>query len=249
MLTVYCLPCAGGSATMYLRWRQYLPEWVNLIPVELAGRGERLGEPFLQTFRAQVDDIYLRVTQMSRSKAGQSSTDKPYVIFGHSMGAMLGYQLLQKIIIEESQLPKALIVSASPAPDCRDLSSFEQLDDTSLIKELKQHNGTPDAVFEYPELLDMALATLRADYRMCASDLYAGEMTLDIPIHAFAGEDDDINLEDIRSWQKYTSADFTLDIFSGGHFYLKQPESEVNMIKKLTQILNNHLNNDMLLNY
>lgn len=232
MIKVFCLPGAGGSATMYLRWRQHLPSWIKVVPLELSGRGERVGEQPFTTFDEQINDLYFEHFSDHDLLASQ-----PYVFFGHSMGAQLSYQLIHKIQQEEFPLPKALFVSASPAPSHRDLTRFNNFDDEYLIEELKQHDGTPDIVFEHSELLGMILQVLRADYQVCASDIaYDGE-PLSIPIHAFAGKKDDISVEDIKAWNKYSKRELTLDVFEGGHFYLKREDSEIAMLKKLTDLL------------
>ncbi|MGP4971771.1 thioesterase II family protein [Psychrobacter aquimaris] len=236
-LKIYCLPCAGASAAMYLPWVKHLPSSIKIIPLELAGRGKRIGESSLHNFQSQVEDIYLNYFEK------ELLVDIPYVIFGHSMGAMLGYQLIQKLREKKLSLPKALFVSASPAPMCRDTSGFDNLDDASLIEDLRQYNGTPEAVFEHTELLEMLLRNLRSDYQVCASNLYLVGMptTIPIPIHAFAGAEDNIVIENIVSWSKYTTDEFTVDVFKGGHFYLKHEESETVMLNRISQLLMNYI--------
>ena len=218
-IDLLALPCAGASATMYLRWRRLLPEWIRVVPVELPGRGGRLDEPFAQDFEQLV-------AQLCDEHA--PSLLKRYALFGHSMGALLAYGIAQRQRALRSPLPQALFVSASAAPARRDPDRFAGKNhDHALIADLRQQGGTPDEVFGDAELLRLTLDTLKADYRVCESFRPVAADPLPTPIHVFAGRQDDIEAERIEAWQREAGDSFSLDWFEGGHFFLRAHEQGV----------------------
>lgn len=213
------LPCAGASATMYLRWRRLLPQWIRVVPVELPGRGARMGQPFVEDFGQLVAQLCEEHAEVLRGR---------YVLFGHSMGALLAYGIAQRQCALHAASPQALLVSASPAPGWRDPNRFAgKNDDQALLAELRKQGGTPQEVFGNQELLRLTLDALGADYRVCDSfrDV-AGEL-LPGPIHAFAGRQDDIEPERIEAWRTRTTEAFSLDWFDGGHFFIRRHEEAV----------------------
>lgn len=213
------LPCAGASATMYLRWRRLLPAWVRLVPVELPGRGARLGEPF-------VEDFERLVAQLCDEQAG--AMEGGYALLGHSMGALLAYGIAQRQRALSRPLPRALFVSASPAPSRRDPERYAGKDnDTALIADLRRQGGTPEEVFGCAELLRLTLDTLGADYRVCASFRDTAPTPLSIPLHAFGGRQDEIAAERLEAWRHAAGGIFSLDWFDGGHFFIREREQEV----------------------
>jgi len=220
-LSLLCLPCAGASATMYLRWRRFLPPWVRIVPVELPGRGARMGEAF-------VEDFHTLVTRICAEQNDAMRGD--FAIFGHSMGALLAYGVTRRLQVSDRTLPRALLVSASAAPSQRDPTRFDDKeDDASLIADLRKQGGTPEEVFASAELMRITLDVLGADYQVCrafAHDLATDVPALPLSVHAFAGRDDDIDASDICSWSQETRGLFTLDWFDGGHFFIRQHEME-----------------------
>lgn len=213
------LPCAGASATMYLRWRRLLPQWLRLVPVELPGRGARLGEPFIEDFERLV-------VQLCDEQAGV--LDGCYALLGHSMGALLAYGIAQRQRALSRPPPRALFVSASPAPSRRDPQRYAgKDDDAALIADLRRQGGTLEEVFGCAELLRLTLDTLAADYRVCGSFRHSAPPSLPIPIHAFGGRQDDIAAERVEAWRHEAGGVFSLDWFDGGHFFIREREQEV----------------------
>ncbi|WP_043481830.1 thioesterase II family protein [Janthinobacterium sp. HH01] len=213
------LPCAGASATMYLRWRRLLPEWLRIVPVELPGRGARIGEPYQEDCTRLVDRI---CGEHAASMQGR------YALFGHSMGALLAYAVAQRRRALGLSLPCALFASGSPAPSQRDPARYAgKDDDAALMADLRRQGGTPDEVFGNTELLRLTLDTLAADYRVCASFPDALQAPLPVPLHVLGGRSDDIAAERVEAWRREAGGQFTLDWFDGGHFFIRQQEQQV----------------------
>ncbi|MDH6168361.1 surfactin synthase thioesterase subunit [Variovorax boronicumulans] len=217
-LSLLCLPCAGASAAAYLRWRRFLPPWVRVVPVELPGRGIRMGEAFFEDFDALVARLCAEQAEAMRGD---------FAIFGHSMGALLAHGVSRRLQALQRRMPRALLVSGCAAPSRRDPERFDgKEDDASLIAELRKQGGTPEEVFANAELLRITLDVLCADYRVCRSHVHrdAGQ-PLPLPVHAFAGREDDIAPEAMSAWVAEAGGAFTLDWFEGGHFFIRQHEA------------------------
>ncbi|MBS77369.1 alpha/beta fold hydrolase [Variovorax sp.] len=229
-LSLLCLPCAGASATMYLRWRRLLPRWIEVVPLELPGRGSRLGEDFVEDFDAMVS---LLCGEHEVALRGN------FALFGHSMGALLAWGIAQRLCATGRPLPRALLVSGSAAPSQRDPDRFVDMDDDeALIADMRKQGGTPEELFASPELLRMTLDTLAADYRVCEGFAHRGAAPLSVPLHVFAGREDDIQPWRVEAWSAETlDAGFSLDWFEGGHFFIRQHEAQVlaALVRRLPQ--------------
>ncbi|WP_093340195.1 thioesterase II family protein [Variovorax sp. PDC80] len=229
-LSLLCLPCAGASATMYLRWRRLLPRWIEVVPLELPGRGSRLGEDFVEDFDALVS---LLCGEHEVALRGN------FALFGHSMGALLAWGIAQRLRATGRPLPRALLVSGSAAPSQRDPDRFVDMDDDeALIADMRKQGGTPEELFASPELLRMTLDTLAADYRVCEGFVHRRAAPLPLPLHVFAGRDDDIQPWRVEAWSAETlDAGFSLDWFEGGHFFIRQHEAQVlaALVRRLPQ--------------
>jgi surfactin synthase thioesterase subunit len=227
-LTLFSLPCAGASSVMYLRWRKRLPSWIQVLPVELPGRGRRLHE----AQESDLDALAALLCDELRSKLPQR-----YAIFGHSMGALLAYRIAHGLRAGRAPLPVALAVSACVAPSLQDWKRYaNKTTDSSLIAELRKQNGTPEEVFESQELLSMTLGLLGADYRACASFRYQKLPSLPLSIHVFGGRDDEIDPSRLEAWREEGTGPTSLDWFDGGHFFLRQNEEAFlsALVKRLT---------------
>lgn len=218
-LTLLCLPCAGASATMYLRWRRLLPHWIRVAPVELPGRGSRLGEPAVEDFGQLVQLLCAEQRQIMHGR---------FALLGHSMGSLLAFGMARQLREQGRELPLALIASGSPAPACRETRRFAAKgDDAALIADLRRQGGTPEEIFASPELMRITLDVLGSDYRVCESFVHVPSAGLPLPVHVLAGRQDDIEAGRIEAWSQEAGDAFSLDWFEGGHFFIRQREAEV----------------------
>lgn len=203
---------------MYARWRLRLPRWIDLVPIELPGRGARAAEPFSITFDDLVEQLCLEHARL---------LERPYALFGHSMGGLLAYGIAARLQQWHKRLPVMLFASASPSP-ASDSWRFPGRDnDEVLLRDLRHYGGAPDDVFECPEMLRFALDALAADYVICNTFRYGGAARLPVPLRILAGRDDEIRQEQLATWRNETSASFALHWFNGGHFYLRPQERDV----------------------
>lgn len=156
--------------------------------------------------------------------------DTPFAFFGHSMGALVGFELTRFLRREEGIGPVGLFVSGCGAPQIpdRNLPTTYDLPDSELLEELRRLNGTPKEVLEHPELMQLMLPLLRADFETIETYTYFPEPPLDCPIAAFGGlRDPKMKREHLELWRDQTTAGFTLRMFNGDHFFLDQAEPEL----------------------
>lgn len=210
-----CLPCGGASAVMYERWRSRAPRWIQIVPIELPGRGARVAEPFSTDFDALVAQLCQEHARV---------LERPYALFGHSMGGLLAYGMASALHQRHQPLPLMLFTSASPSPSTDCWRFPERDNDEALIRDLRHYGGAPEEVFDCPEMLRAALDALAADYVICNSFCYRGPARLPVPLRVLAGRDDEIELQQLAAWREETIASFALHWFNGGHFYLRPQE-------------------------
>jgi surfactin synthase thioesterase subunit len=213
---LFCLPFAGGGASAYRLWADSVPAWIEVCPVQLPGREDRYREA-----------RYTRVTDLSRALAQELSPylDLPYAIFGHSMGALVGFELTHALRRAALPPPRALFLAAYPAPHANQgRAPIHQLPDDQFIAEMRRMQGTPEAVLQNADLMAFMLPVLRADFEAC--DTYVGAdacaVPLDCPIVAYGGaEDHDIDAEALADWRQVTTGPFAVRMLPGTHFFVQ----------------------------
>jgi medium-chain acyl-[acyl-carrier-protein] hydrolase len=219
LLRLFCFPYAGGSSNLIYRgWQEGLPESVEVCPVELLGRGRRLREtPFT------------RLMPLVEAIAGEilPRLDKPFAFFGHSMGATIGFELARLLRREHCPTPVHLFVSGHRAPHIPMTEPpTYNLPEPEFLEELRRLNGTPQEVLEHPELIQMLMPLLRADFEVVQTYTYTAAPPLDCPITAFGGlQDVEVPSEYVAAWRDHSAAAFTLRMLPGGHFFLHTSRS------------------------
>ena len=220
-LTLLCLPYSGASAMVYSRWRRKLPEWLQLRPVELPGRGARFDEP-LQT------DIRALALQLAREC--KQTLKAPYALFGHSLGALLAYEMAHALRALGCPEPVALFASGTAAPTMRadyDRGFAEPKTDAQLIEQLRTLNGTSEEVLANEELMSLTLPILRADFLLCGCFQPVQRPLLKCPVHVLGGTSDKATTEQLIGWSKETHGSFSVDMLAGGHFFIHEHEARV----------------------
>jgi surfactin synthase thioesterase subunit len=215
-LTLFCFPCAGASAAGYLRWRRQVSSWLHIEPIELPGRGSRVSESPYRDF----DSLVQRLTNDIALNLPNA-----YAFFGHSLGGLLAYGCAHRLRETGAHLPRAILTACSAAPSRRDDEHLARRNgDDELIKELRKLNGTPAELFEHPELLRMTLDLVAADFSVCGSYRHERRQPLDTKILVFGGRSDNIEEEALAAWQAESSFQTTLEMFDGGHFFMRDDE-------------------------
>ncbi|HEX8180753.1 MAG TPA: alpha/beta fold hydrolase [Pyrinomonadaceae bacterium] len=212
-LRLFCFPYAGGSNLIYRNWHEGLPADVELCPVQLPGRGNRLREPAFTSLPPLV---------VAAAAALRPYLDKPFAFFGHSMGASIGFELARYLRRHAGLEPAYLFVSGRCAP--RAVNPERQtynLPEPEFIEELRRLQGTPAEVLAHPEMMQLLLPLLRADFELIQTYVYEPEPPLACPLAVFGGlQDDDTSRACLEPWREQTSATFSLQIFPGDHFFL-----------------------------
>ncbi|MFF2886148.1 thioesterase II family protein [Paenibacillus sp. NPDC057967] len=235
-LRLVCFPYAGGSATIYREWPAALSPEIEVVAIQLPGRGNR----FMDKPNGDLDAIIEPMLGVLIPYL----EDKPFVLFGHSMGAMLAYESAKRL---ESGLPgslKHVFVSAFRSVQLpRTDEGRYLLSDTGLKEELRRLNGTPEALLQNDELMELYLPTIRADMQLCDTYTYEASPPLACGLTAFGGvADSGIPQEDLQAWESQTAEDFELHMLPGGHFFIHSDSPQLLQLLsgKLERILHSH---------
>lgn len=227
-IRLFCFAHAGGGSALFRNWDEHLSPEIDVCPVVLPGRESRIRER-----------PYNRMEQLMGplSEAIEPYTDRPFALFGHSMGAAVAWETARRFP------PAVLFVSGRRAPQLPTRRRrFSDLSEDELLTELGKLNGTPSEVMGQRSLLEVFLPSLRADFELNESYTPLPGTRPGCPISALLGDaDPEVDPDEITSWADATSGGFTLRVFGGDHFFLKGPRPEV--LAAVQEDLNRHLLN------
>jgi medium-chain acyl-[acyl-carrier-protein] hydrolase len=213
-LRLFCLPYAGGAASVFHAWPQGLPPQVEVCAVQLPGREGRLREmPFVR-----VGPLVRALADVVPAAAG----GRPFALFGHSNGAMLAFELARELARRGGEVPVHLFVSARLAPPCPPRAApIHRLPEAEFVEAIRRLEGTPAEVLQNPELMQMAMPALRADFAVHETYAYEPGPPLECPVSAFGGlQDAEVPRADLAQWGHETSGAFKVRMLPGGHFFL-----------------------------
>jgi medium-chain acyl-[acyl-carrier-protein] hydrolase len=187
---------------------------VEVCPVQLPGRETRFREPAFTRLPALVEAL---------AESLRPHLDRPFAFFGHSLGALVAFELARRLCGGGGPDPVQLFVSGCVAPQTRKRERFiHSLPAAEFRQELRCLNGTPVAVLDNEELLDLLLPTLRADFALWETSTYVAGPPLSCPVCAWGGlEDDAVNPRDLGAWRELTTGPFRLRMVPGNHFFLQ----------------------------
>jgi medium-chain acyl-[acyl-carrier-protein] hydrolase len=212
-LRLFGFPYSGASASMYYRWVNQLPASIDVCPVELPGRGNRLLEP-----------PFTRIGPLVRAAAQAllPHLDRPFAFFGHSMGALVSFELARHLRRMHGLIPVRVFVSGHAAPHLPDREPpLHTLPEPEFVEKLRALDGTPVEVLEHAELRELILPILRADFAVCETYTYEPGDPLDCPISAFGGlQDPHVTRDDLDAWREHTRVSFSSQMFAGNHFFI-----------------------------
>lgn len=211
---LFCFPFAGGGTMTFREWPESMSSMVEVVSVQLPGRDRRRTEPPIPSVGAMVESI---------AGAMGPHLDRPFLLCGHSMGAVLAFETARELRRRARRTPDGIIVSGRRAPHLPDPGpTMHTLSDVDFKSRLREMNGTPPEVLESDELMDLVLPTLRADFQACETHVYRDEPALDCPLLALGGDaDPDVEVESVAAWAPYTTAEFESVIITGDHFFIQ----------------------------
>lgn len=214
-----CIPYAGGSAYIFNDWPKFLSNLVQVCAIQLPGRGRRIQEPAFTELSAIVPPL---------TEALLPHLGSRFAIFGHSMGALIGFELLRELRKRYRRNAAHLFVSGCYAPHIPDPNPLYSLPDQGFIEGLKRLQGVPPAGLDNAELVQLMLPTLRADCLVTESYVYQDDLPLHCPITVFGGTEDTIaKEEDLVEWERHTNSRFARHIFPGKHFFFEAAQTSI----------------------
>lgn len=219
-LRLFCFPYAGGGALIYRDWAAKLPAEIEVCPAQFPGRGNRRHEPCYTSMRHLVEGAATAILPY---------LDRPFAFFGHSMGALVAFELARELRGRGEPAPIHLLVSGRAGPQVpRRTPITYNLPEPLFVERLRQLNGTPKEVLEDPEMMQLMIPLLRADFEISQTYAYQPGAPLDCPITAFGGlEDNHVTPEGLSAWREQTTAAFDARLLPGDHFFLHTAKATI----------------------
>jgi medium-chain acyl-[acyl-carrier-protein] hydrolase len=219
-LRLFCFHYAGGGALSFRGWVDHVLPSVEICLIELPGHGMRLLEPAFTQLEPLIQALTLAILP---------NLFKPFVFFGHSMGSLISFELSQHLRNHHNQSPLHLFTAGHRAPQRTDPDPpIHALPESEFLEQIRRYNGTPEAVLENYELMQLLMPILRADFTIVESYTYVARPLLDCPITALGGwQDWKVKVRDLEAWHEQTNATFSLKMFPGDHFFIHSCQSQV----------------------
>ena len=218
-MRLFCLPYAGGGASVFRAWSRSLPPEMVVCPIRLPGRESRLREAPYTSMAPLVEGLAYAI---------EPYLDLPFAIFGHSMGAWIGFEMAHRLA-EHHMAPFQLVVSAMRAPQlgARDAPAH-RLPDPEFVTRLREFQGTPAEALASPELLALMLPLLRADFELIETYRFSPRPPLACPTLALGGlSNHGVPREDLLAWRELTRGAFKLHMLPGNHFFIRDSHAAV----------------------
>ncbi|WP_270171312.1 thioesterase II family protein [Paenibacillus sp. SYP-B4298] len=219
LFRLFCFPYAGGTSSVFRNWHKLLPDTVEVWAVQYPGHGTRIGEELYTDVRALAS---------SAAHAIRPYMDKPVLFYGHSLGAIVAFELALYSKAQFGVGPMQLMVGGRNAPDAeREIAPIYRLPEEEFRAGLRLYGGTPEEVLADTELMDLCSPILRADFQMSETYVYEGGK-LTCPIVAWGGKQDEMVPEpQLRNWERFTASRFKSEMLPGGHFFLMTHQQEL----------------------
>jgi pyochelin biosynthesis protein PchC len=216
---LFCFPHAGGSAAYYFPMSRELASRLTVLAVQYPGRQDRRRERPADSIAELAQRVFV---------AMEGWTDQPFAFFGHSMGAIVAFEVARLMRERTGRTPRHLFVSGRRAPSIHRESAVHRYGDQALVAELARVGGTDERILRDPELRDAILPLVRSDYRAVELYRYQPGPGVDCPVTALVGDSDpQTTVDEASAWRDHCTGEFTLRVLPGGHFYLDKWRSEV----------------------
>jgi medium-chain acyl-[acyl-carrier-protein] hydrolase len=215
---LFCFSYAGGSASTFRGWPTGFPADIQVCPIELPGRGTRFKEPPSQ-----------QLVPLARA-VGEGILpylDRPFAIFGHSMGGRLGFEVCRDLEARFGIQPLVFFASGTTSPEISEPNPAHNLPDDLLIARLRELNQSRPGTFDYPELLQLMIPVLRADLSVSETYVYKAGPRLLCPMVVLGGISDlETTQEGLQGWKQYAIS-FKMKMFPGDHFFINTAKTLV----------------------
>jgi medium-chain acyl-[acyl-carrier-protein] hydrolase len=214
---LYCLPFAGGRPATYRLWPQHLPPDVEVVAVQFPGRESRAEQRPLDSVAEIVVAVHAATGEM------QATEPLPFAIFGHSMGALIAYELTVALEQAGGPAPERLFVSGRRPPDeLHRGPMIHGLDDDAFLDQMQElYGAVPDVIRNEPDLLALLLPALRADVRAFETYTPIATQRVRCAVHVYGGTHDvHPKPSHLPGWQRLADQPVTVRTFDGDHFYL-----------------------------
>ncbi len=213
-IKLFCLPHAGASATLYLQCQKYF-DGGEIIPLDPPGRGRRMSEPMCETIEEMVTD--LKAQLISHISPGDD-----FSFYGHSMGALLTYELLHEMMRDGIRLPSHIFISGRNSPSVPQLTRIHKLSGQHFIDRILKFGGTNPEFFDNPVLVKLYVPIMRADMKIVETYRHPKRDSL-LPVNIscfFSPDDPCIRQKSVEKWATVTSGTFRMHYFEGNHFFI-----------------------------
>lgn len=220
-LRLFCFPYAGVGPSVYRPWLAALPAHIEPRVIQLPGREGRWREPALRNISEIADRV---------AAAIESQLHGPFVFYGHSLGALISFEVTRRLRAAGKPLPRHLFVGAHRGPQMPNPhSAISHLPDEPFVAEVRQrYDGIPQAVLDNPELLELMLPCLRADFHAFETYEYRADAPLDCAVSAFGGDQDGyVRSHEVAGWREQTTGRFRVRVIPGNHFFMQSGRDQV----------------------
>lgn len=210
-ITLFTIPFAGGNKFSFQKFNPYLEEHFNVHHLELAGRGKRISENLMDNVNDVVEDLLLQI---------KGKTHRDYILYGHSLGGLLGYLLILRLEENGLHTPSRFIVSGRANPCLKPSLIRHNLPKDKFIHSLQKLGGMPSEFFNHPELFDFFEPILRADFQVVESFHFAETRKINTKLSLLYGNNELFSLQEALKWQDFVSQEMDFYQFEGGHFFI-----------------------------
>lgn len=215
-----CIPFAGSGASLFAGWQRIMGDDMEILPIQLPGREERIAEKPVTS----VDEAVISIAQA----VVPAINGRDFVIFGHSMGGLIAYALTAKLEKDYGMSPDLCVISASSINICAKKQKVSEMSDEELIQELSSYGGMDEQLLSLPDYLKMYLDIIRNDYKIIEDFAASDKTSVRSPFRLYSGTEDTlIAKDDMKEWYGLTSSGVTEKVFEGDHFFIKKHVDDI----------------------
>ena len=217
---LFCFPYAGGASAIFRPWSRQIHSHVEIVPALLPGRELRLREAACTRLEPLIESLAREIVPY---------LDRPFAFFGHSMGALISFELARRLRWERRIEPDHLFISGRRAPQLPERDpEIHDLPEAEFLVELKQLQGTPAELLEHVELMQLLLPLLRADFSVCSTYTYFPSTPLKCPITVLGGlQDETVSRAQLEPWREQTAGACRVQMLEGDHFFINQQQAAI----------------------